>query len=86
MTFLLDYYRLDCIKPTPGSPNFVTLLREISFAHEDLCEMNILINFETGNITGIVELTEARILPFGFALWGLENIPGYMNLYAMALL
>lgn len=48
--------------------------------------MNILINFETGNITGIVELTEARILPFGFALWGLENIPGYMNLYAMALL
>lgn len=47
--------------------------------HEDLCEMNILINFETGEITGIVDWAEARMLPFGFALWGLENILGYMD-------
>ncbi|KAH6658559.1 hypothetical protein BKA67DRAFT_533706 [Truncatella angustata] len=47
--------------------------------HGDLCEMNILIGRETGNITGIVDWAEARILPFGFALWGLENILGCMD-------
>lgn len=41
--------------------------------------MNILINPKTGNITGIVDWAESRILPFGFALWGLENILGYMD-------
>ena len=41
--------------------------------------MNILIDSETGTITGIVDWAEARILPFGFALWGLENILGYMD-------
>ncbi|KAK8912154.1 hypothetical protein H634G_10873 [Metarhizium anisopliae BRIP 53293] len=47
--------------------------------HEDLCEMNILINSKTGHMTGIVDWAEARILPFGFALWSLENILGYMD-------
>ncbi|KAK3308676.1 uncharacterized protein B0T15DRAFT_524988 [Chaetomium strumarium] len=47
--------------------------------HGDLCEMNLLINSKTGNITGIVDWAEARILPFGFSLWGLENILGYMD-------
>ncbi|KAH8194058.1 hypothetical protein TruAng_011773 [Truncatella angustata] len=47
--------------------------------HGDLCGMNILIGRETGNITGIVDWAEARILPFGFALWGLENILGCMD-------
>ena len=41
--------------------------------------MNILINPETGHVTGIVDWAEARILPFGFSLWGLENILGYMD-------
>jgi hypothetical protein len=41
--------------------------------------MNILINSMTGNITGIVDWAEARILPFGLSLWGLENILGYMD-------
>ena len=47
-----------CVKPTPGSPNSTdTLLRDISFVfnHKGLCEMNILINFETGNIAGVVD-------------------------------
>ncbi|KAI1428892.1 hypothetical protein F5Y12DRAFT_730453 [Xylaria sp. FL1777] len=48
-------------------------------SHQDLCEMNILIHPETGSITGIVDWAEARILPFGFSLWGFENILGYMN-------
>ncbi|KAJ9130269.1 Mus38-like protein [Pleurostoma richardsiae] len=48
-------------------------------SHQDLCEMNILTNTRTGNITGIVDCAEARILPFGFSLWGFENILGYMD-------
>ncbi|KJZ69736.1 hypothetical protein HIM_10876 [Hirsutella minnesotensis 3608] len=47
--------------------------------HGDLCEMNLLVNPETGNITGIVDWAEARILPFGFSIWGLENVLGYMD-------
>lgn len=41
--------------------------------------MNVLTNPETGNITGIVDWAEARILPFGFALYGLENFLGWMD-------
>lgn len=41
--------------------------------------MNVLIDPETGSITGIVDWAEARILPFGFSLWGFENILGYMD-------
>lgn len=48
-------------------------------SHGDLCEMNILVNHTTGNITGILDWAEARVLPFGFALWGLENFLGWMD-------
>lgn len=41
--------------------------------------MNLLTNPETGNITGIVDWAESRILPFGFALYGLENVLGWMD-------
>lgn len=37
-------------------------------SHGDLNMMNLLVNPKTGNITGIVDWAEARILPFGFAL------------------
>ena len=46
---------------------------------ENLCEMNFLINSITGDITGIVDWAEARVLPFGFSLWALENIFGCMD-------
>lgn len=41
--------------------------------------MNILVDSTTGDITGIVDWAEARVLPFGFSLWALENILGYMD-------
>ncbi|KAJ5300077.1 hypothetical protein N7508_007320 [Penicillium antarcticum] len=34
------------------------------------------VNPKTGNITGIIDWAESRILPFGFALYGLENLLG----------
>ncbi|KAL7930332.1 hypothetical protein V8C35DRAFT_330514 [Trichoderma chlorosporum] len=48
-------------------------------SHQDLNEMNTLINPESGCITGIVDWAEARILPFGFSLWASENLLGYMD-------
>jgi len=41
--------------------------------------MNLLVNSTTGSITGIVDWAEARVLPFGFSLWALENILGCMD-------
>ncbi|KAF2459212.1 hypothetical protein BDY21DRAFT_301259 [Lineolata rhizophorae] len=47
--------------------------------HGDLCEMNFLVDSETGHLTGVIDWAEAGILPFGCALWGLENILGFMD-------
>ncbi|PQE13456.1 kinase-like domain protein [Rutstroemia sp. NJR-2017a WRK4] len=45
--------------------------------HDDPCKMNILIDPDTGRITGIIDWADPSIEPFGFALWGLENLLGY---------
>jgi hypothetical protein len=42
--------------------------------------MNILIDPKTGKITGFIDWAEAKILPFGFALWGVLNVIGWMDL------
>jgi hypothetical protein len=47
--------------------------------HDDLCEMNIIVNPDTGHISGVVDWAEAEILPFGVSLWGFENITGFMD-------
>lgn len=47
--------------------------------HGDLCEMNIIVNPTMGGITGIIDWAEAKILPFGMSLWGVQNMLGYMN-------
>ncbi|KAI9725748.1 MAG: hypothetical protein M1828_002631 [Chrysothrix sp. TS-e1954] len=49
--------------------------------HGDLCEMNFLVDPDTGHLTGVIDWAEAEFLPFGCALWGLENILGYMDLH-----
>ncbi|KAI1114263.1 hypothetical protein F5Y14DRAFT_461770 [Nemania sp. NC0429] len=61
------------------SPLLFSKALPLVLTHQDLCEMNILIDPETGRITGIIDWADARILPFGFSLWGFENIIGYMN-------
>jgi hypothetical protein len=47
--------------------------------HGDLSERNILVNPETGEITGIIDWAEAGIRPFGFALYALDSIVGYLT-------
>jgi hypothetical protein len=44
--------------------------------HDDLLEMNIHVDEETGSITGIVDWADAIITPFGTSLEGLETILG----------
>ena len=41
--------------------------------------MNIIVDPKTGHTTGVVDWSEAKILPFGVSLWGLENTLGYMD-------
>lgn len=62
-------------------PHISTLFSNLPYVvtHGDLCELNVLIQPTTGNITGIVDWAEVRVLPFGFALWGVENILGFMD-------
>lgn len=47
--------------------------------HGDLSEMNILADARTGEITGVVDWAEAGIRPFGFSLYALDNLLGYMT-------
>ena len=47
--------------------------------HGDLVEMNILVNKSTGALTGVIDWAEASILPFGFSLYCLENLLGWMD-------
>jgi hypothetical protein len=44
--------------------------------HQDLSGMNILVDPDTGHITGVVDWADAAVEPFGMALWGLESVLG----------
>jgi hypothetical protein len=44
--------------------------------HQDLSNMNILVDPDSGHITGVVDWADATIEPFGVALWGLESVLG----------
>ncbi|KAI9653915.1 MAG: hypothetical protein M1831_005600 [Alyxoria varia] len=41
--------------------------------HGDMGDLNMLVSPETGHITGIIDWAEAEVLPFGFALYGLQH-------------
>jgi len=49
-----------------------------TLAHGDIVASNILLDPATGNLIGLVDWTEAEILPFGICLYGLEEILGRM--------
>jgi hypothetical protein len=44
--------------------------------HQDLSNMNILVDPDSGHITGVVDWADATTEPFGMALWGLESVLG----------
>ena len=41
--------------------------------------MNFLTQPDTGRVTGVIDWEDCRILPFGAALWGLENALGWLD-------
>lgn len=38
--------------------------------------MNILVDPDSGHLTGVVDWADASVAPFGIALWGLESVLG----------
>ena len=50
-----------------------------TLTHDDLGETNLLVDPSTGHITGVIDWIDAKIRPFGFDLWGLQNILGRMD-------
>jgi len=50
-----------------------------TLTHGDLCDTNLLVDPKSGELTGVPDWAEAEILPFGFALWGLETLLGAMD-------
>lgn len=51
----------------------------VVLTHGDLNEMNILVGPDSGSMTGVVDWAEASMLPFGFALYAMDNALGYMG-------
>jgi Phosphotransferase enzyme family len=72
-------FRESLRKVSAQLPLLFTSTYPLVLSHDDLCEMNILVDPNTGHITGIIDWADASILPFGICLWGFENVLGYMD-------
>jgi len=44
--------------------------------HGDLSLLNILVNKDTGNLTGVIDTAGLSVLPFGFGFYTMDNIVG----------
>jgi Phosphotransferase enzyme family len=62
-------------------PQLLTGDYPVVVTHSDLNEMNILVDTNSGGITGVVDWTGASIQPFGFTLYALKNALGSMGRY-----
>ncbi|KAI5464443.1 hypothetical protein BGZ63DRAFT_377666 [Mariannaea sp. PMI_226] len=84
-----DFDLLAASLPPRFAPNLTRIQRDLPslfcgalpfvLTHADLSAKNILIDPNRCNITGIIDWADAKILPFGFALWGLETILGHLE-------
>lgn len=77
--FLPPRFKSSLVSIRKDLPSIFSGALPFVISHGDLCEMNMLVDPQNGKITGIVDWAEARILPFGFSLWGYENILGFMD-------
>jgi hypothetical protein len=62
--------------PTLVSGHFPLVL-----THSDLTELNILVDGDTGFITGVIDWVDAAIQPFGLTLYALDKFIGSMGLF-----
>ena len=60
-------------------PTLVSGQFPLALTHSDLNELNILVDGGTGNITGVIDWTDAGIQPFGLTLYTLEKFIGSMG-------
>lgn len=51
----------------------------VVLTHGNLNETNNLVDPISGEITGVIDIAEASFLPFGFALYALDNTLGDMG-------
>lgn len=51
----------------------------ITITHGDFSDSNMLADETSVVLTGVVDWAEASVLPFGFALYALDNSLGYMG-------
>ncbi|KAL9095889.1 MAG: hypothetical protein Q9165_001886 [Trypethelium subeluteriae] len=69
----------EIIKDTRNSLDSLFTKWPLTLSHEDLTEMNVLIDPSTGRLTGIIDWNNARIAPFGLGLYGVESFLGTME-------
>jgi Ser/Thr protein kinase RdoA (MazF antagonist) len=62
------------VLPTLLSGNYPLVL-----THSDLNDVNIVVDKESGHVTGVVDWANATIQPFGFTLYALDNALGSMG-------
>ncbi|KIJ51234.1 hypothetical protein M422DRAFT_157913, partial [Sphaerobolus stellatus SS14] len=79
-TNLPDRFQVTITQVQKGLPTLFSGKYPLVVTHGDLSEMNILADPATGEIAGIIDWAEAGIQPFGFALYALDNILGYLTL------
>ncbi|KAH6616010.1 hypothetical protein B0J18DRAFT_451939 [Chaetomium sp. MPI-SDFR-AT-0129] len=60
-------------------PTFVSGDFPLVLTHSDLTELNILVDGDTGIITGVVDWVDAAVQPFGLTLYALDKFIGGMG-------
>lgn len=51
----------------------------LALTHSDLTELNILVDGDSGSITGVIDWTDAAVQPFGLTLYALEKFISSMG-------
>ncbi|KAK5990123.1 hypothetical protein PT974_08389 [Cladobotryum mycophilum] len=79
-------WRLDRLKALPGYlyTHVSEVYRQLKsverspwcLTHGDLLPCNMMVDPETGHLTGLIDWAEAEWLPFGMALYGIEEVLG----------
>lgn len=60
-------------------PTLVSGVYPLGLTHSDLNKLNILVDSDSGIITGVVDWADAGIQPFGLILYALEGFVGSMG-------
>ena len=51
----------------------------LTLTHDDLCEMNFIVDADTHKLNGVIDWADARILPFRLRLSAVQSVLGFMD-------